>query len=182
MATRMLDVLQTKGTHEIGKITNLAKHTTTVPLGGVITTADVDNFLPAVDDGYSADGDKQVKLVDDNTAAGRYLVFTPEFRPLGGHLEDFYNKVGDKASLAIMKPQITRFLTSAFTLNSGVSAVAKGLVAHFDIATKKYILSDAGSAHTDYAASGTKYEVVLDLDDTTGLYNSDVVGLMVIAN
>ena len=64
-------------------------------------------------------------------------------------------------------------------MNADVTDVEKGNVAHFDVTTKKYIISKAASAHADYATAGYQFVVVGDTDDTAGNFDQETVRLMV---
>lgn len=164
MASRILDVLYGVGNHEVGVInTSWAKE---YPNGARLTVSDLDNFQLVEFDGYDVDGVKKVKPLTDKTKKGMIVstieeedLFGAGDLALQGNYMDFYNKVGDMVKITIQEP-VLRFESSAFELNTGVSALAKGLVAHYDIAKKKYIVSNPASAHADYATAGNKYEVV----------------------
>lgn len=179
MATSVIKAISAEGTHQVGKITAIKRET--VPYGAVVTTADVDNFTLVEFDGFSADGDRQCKQLSAKANYG-YLVSTAEFRPMNEELEKFYNEVGEKANLDILKPRYTTFRTSAYTKNTGVTTVVKGLVAHFDVATKKYILSTSASPHADYAGSMMKFEVIADEDDVAAEFNVDAIGLVIVSD
>lgn len=178
MATQYQNIIATKGAHAVGHMNTMAKNRTTVSHGAEISTADVDNFTIVEDAGYSATTDSKLVKQLSNKANGGYLVTTAERRYLGEDLAQFYNAVGEKANLDVIKPFITRFRTSAYSLNAGVTAPAKGQVAHFDVVTKKFILSASGTPHADYATSKLKFEVMADLDDTAGEFDVNVVGLV----
>lgn len=169
MATRMLDVLQTKGTHAVGNLNSLKVKT--VSHGALVDTAAVDNFT-IVELGFNSDGERICKQLSNKANKG-YLIATPEVRYIEGEeLVDFYNAVGDRARIVVLEPGYTRFDTSAFTLNAGVASVANGQVAHFDVTTKKFIISASGTPHADYATSKAKFLVVnneADLLYTCGL-------------
>jgi hypothetical protein len=159
MATRQQIVLKTKGTHEVGNLNSVK----TVNHGALVITADIDNFTLG-ELGFDANGERTVKQLAA-IANKAYLVASPEARYMGEELVDFYNAVGERARIVVLEPAYTRFDTSAFTLNTGVTAVVNGLVAHFDVATKKYILSTAGTPHANYAGSSAQFVVVSDEDD-----------------
>jgi hypothetical protein len=161
MATRQQSILTQKGTHAVGNLNSLKIKT--VAHGATVINADIDNFTLG-ELGFDVDGKRTVKQLAAK-ANKAYLVASPEARYMGEDLVDFYNAVGERARIVILEPAYTRFDTSAFALNSGVTAVAKGLVAHFDVTTKKFILSAAGSAHVDYAGSSAQFVVVSSEDD-----------------
>jgi hypothetical protein len=161
MATRQSQILKVKGTHEVGNLNNISVKT--VNHGAIVITADIDNFTLG-ELGFDANGERTVKQLA-NKANKAYLVASPEARYMGEELVDFYNAVGERARIVVLEAGYTRFDTSAFSLNAGQSAVAVGQVAHFDVATKKFILAAAGTPHADYATSSAQFVVVSDEDD-----------------
>ncbi|MGG2091249.1 hypothetical protein AB1283_00600 [Bacillus sp. S13(2024)] len=161
MATRQSALLAQKGNHAVGNLNSIKVKT--LAHGALVTGADIDNFT-LVEVGFDANGERTCKQLSAKDKKA-YLIATPEARYMGEDLVDFYNAVGERARLVIPEPGHTRFDTSAFTLNTGVSAVANGLVAHFDVTTKKYILSSAATPHTDYAGSSAQFVVVSNEDD-----------------
>lgn len=175
MATRQSQILKQKGTHEVGNLNNLKVKT--LNHGAIVTGADIDNFTLG-ELGFDANGERTVTQLSAK-ANKAVLVASPEARYMGEELVDFYNAVGELARIVILEPNYTRFDTSAFTLNTGVTAVANGLVAHFDVATKKYILSAAGTPHADYAGSSAQFVVVSDEDDMEYSLGKSVVRLEV---
>lgn len=163
MANRIFEQIFTQGTHEVGVLnSSFSRHLVN---GAKLTTADSDNYLLVELDGFDADGNRQVKPLTDTTKKGLLLTTVEEEALFGdgesyqGNYTDFYNAVGEMVRPTIQEDYL-HFETSAYSLNTGVTAPALGLVAHYDVATKKYILSDAGSAHLDYATAGNKYLVV----------------------
>lgn len=156
MATRQFQALTEKGTHAVGNLSNLKIKT--VNYGAIVTGADIDNFS-LVELGFNADGERTATQLSAITKKA-YLIASPEARYMGEELVDFYNAVGERARIVILEEGYTRFDTSAFSLNTGVTEVAVGQVAHFDPATKKFIISDAGNPHADYAGSSAQFVVV----------------------
>lgn len=162
MASRIMKILTQTGTHGIGTLnTAWAKQ---VANGAKLTTADVDNYTLVEMDGRDADGNKQCKQLSAK-ANKAFLVTTVEEEQLQniGIIQetyvDFYNEVGEMVRLT--RPEVgVRFETSSWSFNAGVTVAIKGLVAHFDTATKKYILSTSGAPHADYAGSSVQFEVV----------------------
>lgn len=176
MATRQLKAFSEKGNHEVGNLNSLKVKT--VAHGAVIVGADVDNFT-LVELGFNAEGRRTAKQL---AAKGNkaYLIAAPETRYLGEEMVDFYNAVGDDARIVILEAAYTRFDTSAFTKNTGVTEIAKGQVAHFDVATKKFIVSAAGSAHADYATSSAQFLVVSNEEDIEYTHGKATIRLEVI--
>lgn len=163
MATRQMKALIERGTHNVGNLNNLKIKT--VAHGAIVVDEDVDNFT-LVELGFNEDGERVCRQLSDVTKKS-YLIATPEVRNLGlgEELVDFYNAVGEHARIVILEEGYTRFDTSAFT-----GEPANGKVAHFDPATKKFIIHDG--EHADYANAKAKFLVVNNednLDYTCGL-------------
>lgn len=177
MASEVLTALTADGSHAVGSINSIQVQT--LAGGARVKTAAVDNWtIVALDGTYDADDD--IANCDQISAATDrgYLVATPEQRYMDEELNKFYNAVGEDVRPVVLVPDYTRFETSGYSLNTGVTDVAKGLVAHFDPTTKKYILSDSGTPHADYATAGHQFEVVGDLEDTAGNFSDPTVRLM----
>lgn len=185
MASNVLDALKAKNTHVVGSLNSLKVKT--LAHGAKVTGAAVDNFTLVELAGFNEDGERLCKQLADKTHVA-YLIAAPEQRYLNEELAAFYNAVGDEARLVVLEPGYTRFETSAFELNTDgttnggttITDVVKGQVAHFNTATKKFMISDSASPATDYATAKNKFEVVGDLDDTAGNFNVDVIRFMCI--
>ena len=184
MATRLLDVLTQEGTHAVGNLNSKwAKHYAN---GAILTGGNVDNFTIVELDGYDTEGNAKCKKLADKTHKG-YLVTTVEEEQLqnfAGFQEgyrDFYNKEGEIIRLTMLDSDL-RFETSAFTKDSNNSdGITVGDVAHFDVSTGKYIISLSSNAHTDYATSANKFEVVGVDTDLGYAYGIQTIRLKVIA-
>lgn len=176
MASRILKAMTEKGTHAVGNLNGLKVKT--LAHGALVDTADVDNFT-LVELGFDANGERICKQLSD-VANKSYLIAAPERRFLGEQMVDFYNEVGERARIVILEEAYTRFDTSAYSLNAGVTEIAEGQVAHFDPATKKFIISDTGSAHLDYAGAKAKFLVVNNEEDLHYLCGVATVRLEVI--
>jgi len=160
MATRQLSTLTQKGNYPVGNLCSIKIRT--LAHGALVDTADIGNFT-LVELGFNADGErtcKQLSAVNKKS----YLIASPEKRFLGEAMVDFYNAVGERARIVYLDEGV-RFDTSAYTLNAGVTQIANGQVAHFDPATKTFIISAAGTPHADYANAKAKFVVVSDEDD-----------------
>jgi hypothetical protein len=175
MASRLVKALITKGTHSVGSINSWKIRT--LPYGAIIDTADVDNFT-IVELGFNANGERIAKQLSNKTTKG-YLIAAPERRYVDGEqMCDFYNEVGEAARIIFLELGV-RFETSAFTLNAGVTDLINGQVAHFDVTTKKFIISTAGTAHADYATSANQFLVVANDDETMTIDGQTLVRLEV---
>lgn len=176
MATKLQKAITEVGKHTTGNLNSLKIKT--VAHGAKVSGSDIDNFT-LVELGFNSDGDRIAKKLSDKTKKA-YLIATPETRYMGESLRDFYNGEGERARIVILEPAYTRFDVSAFTLNTGQTEVKRGQVAHFDIATNKYILSDAAAAHEDYEDSSAKFLVVNGEDDLSYTMGQKLVRLEVI--
>lgn len=162
MATRILKALQERGNHTVGNLNSLKVKT--VAHGAIVEGADIDNFT-FVELGFNAEGERTCKQLSDVTKE-TYLIAAPESLYIGGEqLVDFYNAVGERARIVVLEPKYTRFDTSAFALNAGITEIKNGQVAHFDPETKKFIISAADSPHADYANASAKLLVVSNEDN-----------------
>lgn len=177
MSTRLYKAISEKGTHKVGNLnTRWAEHVA----NGAIALEDIENYTQVEIAGRDAEGNltcQPLKAVTNES----YLVTTIEeeqLMNLGGYQEtyvDFFNEKGEVVRLTRQRSGV-RFETSAFTLNTGVTAVERGLVAHFDPTSKTYILSKKDSAHASYATAVKKFTVV-DEDSDFG-YGLDVKTIM----
>ena len=165
MANRIFKTLLEQGTHEVGVLNS--SQSRDIVNGAKLTGGDLDNFLLVEDAGWDEDG-RLCKALSDNTKKG-FLVTTIEEESLfadeeflQGNYRDFYNAEGEFVKLTLLEAYVTRFETSAFTKDSGVTGdITRGMVAHYDHATKKYIVSkSASSANSGYSAAANKFEVV----------------------
>ncbi|EQC1535403.1 phage morphogenesis protein [Clostridium botulinum] len=156
MASRGLDLLRLEGGYAVGNLNSYwAK-----PLanGAVVSEDKIENFTFV--EVYFENGIRKCKYLTDAKKSDEvFLVTTPERRLPEETLKDFYNAKGEFARLHILE-QSLRFESSKVTLNSGVTTVKEGFVAHFDPTSKTYIISDPTSAHSDYTTAGIKLEVV----------------------
>lgn len=123
---------------------------------GAKVIEEMDNFILG-ELGFDENGERTVKPLSDVANKG-YLVATVERRYMGEPIDAFYNAVGDRARVIYLDEGL-RFETSAF---EGTD-VANGRFAHFNPATKKFILHDG--SHADYAGAVDKFVVVNHEDD-----------------
>lgn len=175
MASVLLNAYTTTPTHAVGNINSWKIDV--LQNGAIVATADIDNFTIG-ELGFNSDGERTVVQLSGNTKVG-VLVAAPERRYIEGELmAGFYNAVGERVRVVRLKTGL-HFETSAFTKNSGVTTISNGMVAHFDVTSKKFIISDSGSAHSDYAGAGTKYIVVATDTETTAIDGQSLVRLEV---
>ncbi len=174
MATVQGRAFEQENNHEVGNLNSLKVKTVA---HGAICTEDIDNFT-AVELGFNAEGERTASSL---TAVGNktYLIAAPETRYMNEAPVDFFNGVDERARIVVFEEAYTRFDTSAFELNddgtanggTAISSIQNGQVAHFNPATKKFMISDAASPATDYTNASAKFRVVSneeDLDYTLG--------------
>lgn len=154
MATRFEAILKSRGEHSVGNINSWEIETFA---NGAVCAEDIDNFR-LVEVGYSAEGEATCTYLKDAATRG-LLICSPETR----HFEfeemcDFYNGKEERARLTYLT-EGKRFQTSAFAMNAGVTEIKAGMVAHFDPATKKFIISKADAAHAAFATAGNQFVV-----------------------
>ena len=176
MASTLLNALINEGTHGVGSLNSLKVKTLAV---GAVAVADTDNFTLVQLDGFNEEGDQKFKQLGSETARG-YLLAAVEQRFMNEDISHFYVGEDEKARLVVLEPDYTRFETSSFTKNAALGEIKKGQVAHFDVATKKYIISKADAAHAKYATAANKFSVVGTADDTMGNFMQETVRLMAI--
>ncbi|TPG68909.1 hypothetical protein EEL31_10450 [Brevibacillus laterosporus] len=165
MATRQMQVLTQRGNHEVGNLNSIKIRTLA---HGAKVIGEIDNFT-LVELGFNAEGERTCKQLSD-VENKSYLIATPEARYLGEELIDFYNAENEYARIVHLDEGV-RFDTSAYKLNTGVTEVKEGQVAHFDPATKKFVLSGFSTPHADYTKAKAKFLVVNNeenLDYTCG--------------
>jgi hypothetical protein len=164
MATRQLRNMNERGDHNVGNLCSWKIKT--VP-NGAKCLEDIDNFL-LVELSYDAEGVRSCKTLTDVTKKA-YLIASPEIRMLGNvsieEMVDFFNGEGEYARIVLLEMGF-RFDTAAFVENVNVTEITNGLVAHFDPASKKFIVSNPANPHADYANASVKFEVANMEGDT----------------
>ena len=177
MATAILKALANEGEHNVGSVNSI--QVKTLAHGAKITGAEVDNWTLVELGGFDEEGVQECKALTDKGKTA-YLVATPEQRFLGEDIAHFFNDIDEMARLVVLEKDYTRFEVSNYSLNTLVTDVENGQSAHFDVATKKFILSEVGSEHEDFADSAYQFRVVADLADTAGNFLKPTVRLMCI--
>ncbi|WP_339198551.1 hypothetical protein MKY95_10105 [Paenibacillus sp. FSL P4-0176] len=161
MATERLKALTKQGTHAVGQLNSWKVED--IANGAIVTATPIDNFT-IVELGFNVEGERTCIQLSD-VKNKQYLIAAPERRYLGEELNEFFNDVGERSRIVRLRDGL-RYQTSAYTANTGLTEITKGNVAHFDPATKKYIVSNAASPHADYTEARIKFTVVADENDT----------------
>lgn len=169
MATELLKAYSQEHNHSVGNLNSLKVKT--VANGAIVEGADIDNFTIG-ELSFNAEGERVVKQLAA-VANKSYLVAAPETRYMGEKMTDFYNAVGDRVRVVVLEPAYTRFETSAFTGTPG-----NGKFAHFDPATKKFLIHDG--THLDYSGASAKFLVVSNEDEVAYTFGVPMVRLEVI--
>ena len=164
MSTKLMKALFDTKEYGIGDLnTRWAKHVT----NGARLLADADNFTLVEVVGYAEDGAKTCQQLSKETNEAFLLTTIEEeyLTPIvAGYQEtysDFYNGAGEMVRLTRLETGV-RFDTSSFTLNAGLTKdkVVKGCVAHFDVVTKKYIVSLKATPNAGFETASVKFDVV----------------------
>ncbi|QJI52503.1 hypothetical protein [Psychrobacillus phage Perkons] len=159
MATKAFKALTQKDKHTVGNITSSHKYIQDIP-NGVLFTEDVDNFH-LVELSYNAEGERVAKGLTD-VKKEAFLVASVERRHLNEDIIEFYNAKDERGRIVIPTRGL-RFDVSAFALNTGVTVIKAGLSAHYNVATKKYLIHDG--THEDFASASVKFEVASNEDN-----------------
>lgn len=163
MATRQLRQLVERGNYPVGNLSSLKVRTITN--GAIVEGGEIGNFT-MVELGFNEAGERIAKTLSD-VSKKTYLIAAVERRYLGEEMVDFINDEGEHVRIVILDEGL-RFESSEFELNAGVAGVTEiknGQVAHFNPATKKYVISDATAPHADYANADAKLLVVSNEED-----------------
>lgn len=160
MATQAFHAYKNKDVRTVGNVTSSHAYVQDIPNGAVLLE-DVDNFT-LVELSFDANGERAASSLTDVAKKG-YLIASPERRYLGELISEFYNGEGERGRIIILTEGL-RFESSAFEL-SVVTEVEKGQFAHFDPATKKFLIHDG--THADYANAVNKLLVVSNEEDIT---------------
>lgn len=171
MASEFLKAYKNTYDHAVGNISSW--NVRTLADGAIVDLADIDNFT-LVELGFNGEGERICKQLSDVKKKG-YLIAAPERRYTNAEpMVNFYNAVGERARIIFLDEGF-HFESSAYSLNTGVTEIKNGYVAHFDPATKKFIISDPASAHIDYATAVDKFLVVSSESDLEYLCGKPVV-------
>ena len=160
MATQAFKALSNPDVHTVGSVNSSHDYLQDIP-NGAIMTADTDNFT-LVELGFNAEGERTATPLSDQIKKG-FLVASVERRYLNEPISAFYNGKGERGRILIQK-EFIRFEASNYDATAvTATGIKAGQVAHFDITTKKFVISDG--THADYATAGNKYLVVNDEQD-----------------
>lgn len=152
MATQAFRALTQKDKRTVGNIVSTHKYVKDIA-NGALFAEDVENFHLAEIE-YNENGERIAKYLTDATKKG-YLVASVERRYLGENLSEFFNGKDERGRIVYLTDGLI-FDTSAYEL-SGVAELKTGQKAHYDVATKKYLIHDG--SHADFATAHDKFIV-----------------------
>ncbi len=182
MATEKLNQYNQYTPHAVGNLNSWKVRTLN---HGAKLTEDVDNFT-LVELGFDAEGQRTASQLAAVSNKG-YLIAAPERRYMNEKIDEFFNGQGELSRIVYLDEGL-RFETSAFELNtdgttnggSTISSVQAGQVAHFNPATKKFMISDSASPATDYGNATDQFVVVGNEDDMEYTLGQSMVQLEVL--
>lgn len=159
MSSTILETLKTlgKNKHEVGTLANWTSEV--INLGAIVTEADIDNYT-LVELSFNEKGERVCKQLSAHSNKA-YLIASPEeYMPeFGEGIANFYNAVNERARI-VKLVEGKRFDTSAFSKDNTSKEIKNGQKAHFDIATKKFIISNDTTDNEGYTNAGAKFVVV----------------------
>ena len=153
MATSAFRALSQKEKRTVGNIVSTSKYVKDVA-NGALFTEDVENFH-LVEIEYDADGVLVAKALTDVTKKA-YLVAAPERRYLGENIGEFFVGEGERARILYTTEGLI-FDASAYELDGTVTEIKAGQKAHYNVATKKYLIHDG--SHADFANASVQLTV-----------------------
>lgn len=150
MSSNVLEALKNlrSNLHNVGSLNNWGK---TVLNQGAVAKEKMDNFT-LVTLGFNANGEREASLLTNNTTKG-YLVASPEeYMREYESISSFFNGQGERVRIVTLEPGV-RFECSNVdfdqkTGNAPTSThpLKNGQHAHYDHASKKFIISNHASA------------------------------------
>ena len=151
MATQAFNNLTSYVSKNVGSLVSMNKYIKDLA-NGAIFTEEVENFT-LVELGFNTDGERTAK----NATAGAtklYLAASVEQRFMNEPLDAFYNASGERGRIVYLTEGLI-FDTTAFTKDAAITGeIEAGNVAHWDVATKKFIVHKG--AHASYANAKVK--------------------------
>jgi hypothetical protein len=151
MATQAFNNLTSYVSKNVGSLVSMNKYIKDLA-NGAIFTEEVENFT-LVELGFNTDGERTAK----NATAGAtklYLAASVEQRFMNEPLDAFYNASGERGRIVYLTEGLI-FDTAAFTKDAAITGeIVAGNVAHWDVATKKFIVHKG--AHASYANAKVK--------------------------
>lgn len=173
MASKKFNALTQIDKHTVGNLVSSHQYIQDIPYGAK-ALEDVDNFH--IVELSFVDGERSFKGLTDVTHE-QFLVAAVERRLLNPMLDEgiieFYNGVGERARIIRLQKGLI-FDTSAF---SNAADIKQGDKAHYDPATKKFIIHDG--THADFTKAEKQFQVLSDEDNLEYTLGAPMVRLEV---
>lgn len=162
MASVLIQTLKNLTKHNVGSLNQWEKDL--LNQGAKVAGSAIDNYCLGQLE-FNEAGERIVKPLADQTKKGVLVASVEDYMGEYESMAQFYNEVDEMARI-VYQTANHHFEASNFELANGGKPVKNGQVAHYDIAKKKYIISNDTSNHADYATAGNKY-VVVNVPDYT---------------
>lgn len=169
MSSNVLEAMKNlrQNLHNVGSLNNWCKDV--LNQGAKVADANIDNF-ELVELRFNADGERECISLTATANKG-HLIATPEdYMQQYETISSFFNGVGEMARIVYLESGV-RFECSNVDFHQKTGnaphndhPLKNGQVAHYDHATKKFIISNdnrgAGNEHGGYAGAGNKFYLV----------------------
>lgn len=178
MSSIMIDTIKSLGKvkHAVGNLNNWRVED--LNLGAIVSDSAMDNFTLGELD-FDSNGNRIVKPLTANTVKGVLVASPEDYLKEFETISAFYNGIGDRARI-LKLVSMKRIDVSNFEGEVEIStkAIKNGQKVHYDATKKKYIVSNNGSDHADYATAKNKFVVVSA--DAGQLDGQDLIRLEVV--
>lgn len=166
MSSNLLEALKNlrKNLHNVGSLNNWGHDV--INQGAKVIDANIDNFC-LVTLGFSTEGERTAKALDNMATKTPYMVATPEDYMEGYEtISSFFNAVGERARIVKLETG-RRFECSNVDFEDkdlATNPLKNGQVVHYNATSKKFIISNkTSSGMGDYGTAGNKF-VLVDKD------------------
>lgn len=181
MATELQRALSNQANkHSVGNLVSTRKHIQDLA-NGALYVEDVDNFHLVEIEFSATSGEPEAKYLTDNTIDKSKIFLSAGMDGqrfnAGEEISGFFNGVGEKQRVVYLTQGLI-FDTSAFELDATVTEVAVGNFAHYNPATKKFVIHDGTNA--DYANASVKFVVRRNESETMFTLGQPMVRLIVL--
>lgn len=156
MASVVVQTLKNLTKHNVGSLNQWEKDL--LNQGAKVSGGAIDNYCLGTL-GFNAKGERIVTALADQTKKGVLIASVEDYMQEYETMAQFYNEVDEYARIVYQTPN-HHFEASNFELVDSSKPVKNGQVVHYDIAKKKYIISNGTGNHADYENAGNKYIVV----------------------
>lgn len=160
MSSIMIDTIKSLGKvkHAVGNLNNWRVED--LNLGAIVVEKAMDNFTLG-ELGFDEKGNRTVKPLSANTVKGVLVASSEDYIKEFETISAFYNGIGDRARI-LKLVSMKRIDVSNFEgeVEIASKAIKNGQKVHYDATKKKYIVSNNGADHADYATAVNKFVVV----------------------